>query len=99
MPSSSIASETPSRPTRTRNPVINPGMVSPSIDSRRRLSISSGQVQTQQSKRKRKAPANDIIDDSDIGSDSSVVCLKATRTKKKSASRSKHQATSQEEVR
>ncbi|EGG10624.1 uncharacterized protein MELLADRAFT_103313 [Melampsora larici-populina 98AG31] len=88
MRSSSIASETPSRPTstRTRNPVIHPGMVSPSIDSRRRLSITSDQVQPQSSRNKRKSAANKSVDQSDNASDSSVVCLKPACTKKKKSS-------------
>ncbi|EGG02251.1 uncharacterized protein MELLADRAFT_66512 [Melampsora larici-populina 98AG31] len=36
---SSQPSGTPSRPIRTRQPVKNPGMVSPCVDSRRRLSV------------------------------------------------------------
>ncbi|EGG02979.1 uncharacterized protein MELLADRAFT_90609 [Melampsora larici-populina 98AG31] len=83
MPSSSIVSETPSRPTRIRNPVIHPGMVSPSPDSRRRISITSDhEVQPQKStnKSKRKAPATDPIDDPDHDPDhnsdaSSIVCV------------------------
>ncbi|EGG00097.1 uncharacterized protein MELLADRAFT_112145 [Melampsora larici-populina 98AG31] len=78
---SSVASETPSRsrPVRHRQPAIHPGMVSPAVDSRRRLSVDD-QSQPALNKTKRKDRSYDPKPENE--SDSSIVSIQCQGRKK-----------------
>ncbi|EGG03214.1 uncharacterized protein MELLADRAFT_109476 [Melampsora larici-populina 98AG31] len=78
---SSEVSETPSGPVCHRQPVINPGMGSPLVDSRRQLSV--GLDQPTLSKTKRKGRSTYEASASNNDSDASIVSIHPQGKKKK----------------